>query len=522
MEMTVQELYSAACEQHKIKNYDAVFKILDEIKRRDPKFKEAYYLEAWTWNCLGNSVKQYYALEKILPLLDFAAPEEKNFATNVLSHIGEACVALGLLKEAKEFFVLVVKMFNSPDTGLVTSNLIFCENSFEDSSPDSFRALYEEYKKVLADIKPYPKKFYAHKKIRVGFLSADFRNHPVINQSWSLLTKLDKNLFDVYFYSNVKKPDAVTEYLRKTAGTWRDILNLTDKVAAKLIRDDEIDILFDMDGHMGNNRLRVAAYCPASVQISGIDYMNSTGLECFDYFLSDETCAGDENFFTEKVLRLPHCLVCYEPSTKLEPAAAPPCLKNNFVTFGSFNKFRKITDAMWNAWKKILDAVPNSRLLLKDDLFATVDGKNFVSNKLKSFGFDLNRVEMRPRTSTYLVEYGDMDIALDTFPYNGGVTTCEALYMGVPVVSLYGTRHGARVGLSFLKNVGLDELAVDSYEKYIERAVGLAGDWELLTLLRRNLRTMMKKSPLMDSANYLREIQAAFIKILSDERNANA
>ncbi|MBQ3451203.1 MAG: hypothetical protein IJG32_02935, partial [Selenomonadaceae bacterium] len=134
MEKTVQELYSAACEQHKIKNYDAVFKILDEIKRRDPKFKRAYYLEAWTWERLSNSVKQYYALEKILPLLDFAAPEEKKFATNVLLHIGEACWALGLLKEAKEFFTLVIKMFNPPDIEHIISNLIFIENAFEDSS----------------------------------------------------------------------------------------------------------------------------------------------------------------------------------------------------------------------------------------------------------------------------------------------------------------------------------------------------------------------------------------------------
>ena len=515
MEKTVQELYSAACEQHKIKNYDAVFKILDEIKRRDPKFKRAYYLEAWTWERLSNSVKQYYALEKILPLLDFAAPEEKKFATNVLLHIGEACWALGLLKEAKEFFTLVIKMFNPPDIEHIISNLIFIENAFEDSSPDSFRTLYDEYKKILADIKPYPKKFYAHKKIRVGFLSADFIQHPVINHSWTLLTKLDKNLFDTYLYSNVKNPDVVTEYLRKTAGIWRDIHALTDEVAAKLIRDDEIDILFDLSGHTGNNRLRVAAYRPASVQVSGVGYMNSTGLECFDYFFTNEICAGDENFFTEKVIKLPHSLGCYEPSTKLEPAAAPPCLKNNFVTFGSFNRFDKMTDSILATWKKILDAVPNSCLILKDKLFATADGKNFVVNNLKSFGFDVARVELRPFTANHLVEYGDVDIALDTFPYTGGATTCEALYMGVPVVSLYGARHGTRISLSFLKGVGLNELAVDSYEKYIERAVALAGDWELLTILRRNLRTMMKNSPLMDSANYLREIQAAFIKILT-------
>ena len=168
--------------------------------------------------------------------------------------------------------------------------------------------------------------------------------------------------------------------------------------------------------------------------------------------------------------------------------------------------------------EKILDEVPNSHLLLKHKIFGNADGKKFVSERLKSFGFDLARVEMRPYTANHLVEYGDIDIALDTFPYTGGVTTCEALYMGVPVISLYGLRHGTRFGLSILKNIGIGELAVNSYDEYINRAVALAGDWELLTILRKNLRGMMKKSPLMNSASYVREVEAAFIKILNDER----
>ena len=171
---------------------------------------------------------------------------------------------------------------------------------------------------------------------------------------------------------------------------------------------------------------------------------------------------------------------------------------------------------MFAAWQKILDAVPNSRLILKNQLAKTDSGKEFISNRLKRMGIDVARVEMRGYTEKYIHEYNDVDIALDTFPYTGGVTTCEALFMGVPVVSLYGDRHGSRFGLSILKNVGLDELAVNSYEDYINRAIGLANDWELLTILRKNLRGMMKKSPLMDSANYMREIQAAFIKIMRD------
>ena len=250
--------------------------------------------------------------------------------------------------------------------------------------------------------------------------------------------------------------------------------------------------------------------------------MNSTGMDFFDYFLSDVYCAGNEEamkeYFSEKIIKLPHSHICYEPSTKLEPAEFPPCLKNGFVTFGNFNKFGKITDSILIAWKKILDAVPNSRLILKNKIISSDDGKTFIRNRLKRFDFDLSRVEMRPYTNTWIREYDDVDIALDTFPYTGGVTTCEALYMGVLVISLYGDRHGSRFGLSILKNVGLDELAVDSYDKYINLAVALANDWETIEFFRKNLRTMMKKSPLMNSINYLHEIQTAFIKILDDER----
>ena len=337
-----------------------------------------------------------------------------------------------------------------------------------------------------------------------------------------MFINLDKNLFETCYYSNTETPDELTEHLRSTAYIWRDIRKLTDEEAAKIIRDDEIDILFDLSGHTSDNRLPVAAYRPASVQISGIGYIASTGLDCFDYFLSDIHCAANETamseYFTEKIIKMPHSHICYELTQKIEPAYYPPCIKNKFVTFGSFNQFRKMTDSMLTAWKKILDAVSNSRLLLKHKIFNTADGKNFVCERLKNLGFDLARVEMRGFSKNHLAEYADIDIALDTFPYTGGVTTCEAIYMGVPVISLYGDRHGTRFGLSILNNVGLYELAVDSYDEYIKRAVALAGDWELLTILRRTLRTMMKKSPLMDSEGYVRDIEKAFVKILNDER----
>ena len=475
-------------------------------------------LEAYIWRDRGNVVKEFNALSEIIPLLVLSNAEQKDLAAYALSLFARVCRLLELGEEVVNLYVFVAKiMKNSAGACEALSNAIFTATFIENFSADDFQKLYAEYKKYLSDIAPYPKKFYAHKKIRVGFLSADFCIHPVMNWAWALIHDLNKNFFTTYCYSSVQKPDIVTEHIRATVENWRDILKLEDAQAAELIRGDEIDILFDMSGHTSGNRLRVAAYHPATVQMSGIGFLTSTGLDCFDYFLTDETCAGDEKYFTEKLLRLPSSHFCYEPS-KIPEIYDPPCLRNGYVTFGCFNKYCKITDSILTAWKKILDAVPNSRLILKNFILNNDDGKNFVVNRLKNVYIDTSRVELRGQTANHPADYNDVDIALDTFPYTGCVTTCEALFMGVPVVSLHGDRMGTRVGLSILKNIGLEELAVNSYDEYINRAVSLAGDWELLKILRKNLRGMMTKSPLMDAKNYLREVETAFKKILRDAR----
>ncbi|MBD3878143.1 MAG: hypothetical protein SR1Q5_00440 [Quinella sp. 1Q5] len=499
-------------------------KIVDKVKAAAPHWDKPLLLEAYIRRDQIEYTKSLALLKKLLPRLKASSPEERDVAADAYSCLGSNNKFLGRPKEAVQAFRLSASLSNSNKKACgEISNALFAASSVENFSAADFQELYAEYKKYLADIVPYPKKFYDHEKIRVGFISANFQWNVVMSWSWYFFNgTFDNKAFTVYCYSNVKEPDKVTELFRKVVEHWRDIQNLTDKEAAKLIQDDEIDILFDLDGHTQNNRLRVAAYRPASVQISGIGYMNSTGLDCFDYFLSDVYCAGDESYFTEKLIVLPHSHICYEsPIKNLEPAAAPPCLRNNFVTFGCFNNFAKVTDSILIAWKRILDAVPNSRLLLKHLIFMNDDGRKFVSERMKSLGFDLSRVEMRAFSkSHHLVEYGDMDIALDTFPYTGGVTTCEALFMGVPVVSLYGDRHGTRFGLSLLSNAGLGELAVASYDDYVGRAVMLANDWELLAIFRKNLRVMVKKSLLMDSERYIREVEQAFIKVLNEARQA--
>lgn len=517
--MNIQEMQSKAAKLSKEKKYDAALKILEKIKSVAPNYQKAHYLEASIWNARKNCVKEYYALKRILPLLDFSSPEGKNFAMKIFALISKASGLLALNEDALKYSSSSLDLEGTEKIPLnAITNAFYVANVSEHFSVADLHAFRDRFKKYLTD-SPFPRQFYNHEKIRIGFISGDFHFHPVMNWSWPLMTKLDKNLFELYCYSNDKSKDKINKYLRTIIKNWRDIYNLTDEAAAKLIRDDEIDILFDLSGHTAGSRLPVMAYRPASVQIVGVGDIFSTGFDCVDYFLSDVYCAGDEKFFTEKVLKLPHSHICYRPTDTMEPADEPPCIKNGFVTFGTFNQFQKITDSILIAWQQILYTVPNSRLILKNKIVGMDGGKDFILKRLKNFGFDLSRVELRGFSKrNHLAEYNDVDIALDTFPYTGGVTTCEALYMGVPVISLYGKRHGPRFGLSILKNIGLDGLAVNSYQSYVERAISLASDWELLKILKKNLRTMMTKSPLMDSAGYIHEIQQAFIEVLNEAR----
>ena len=517
--MEVWDIYAEAVEEYKAKNFDAALKFLDEIKKIAPGYRKAHMLEAYIWRDCNNNVKIFDALNRLMPLLNPADPDQEGMISYSLSLFAGACRELGLQEESVKFAVLSAERFkDNHDSCDEQGNAIFAAALAENFSAADFQKLYDKYEEYLSDIVPYPKKFYAHEKIRVGFLSGDFRVHPVMKWAWALIYKLDKNFFTTYCYSARKEYDAITKYVSATVENWRDISSLEDAQAAELIRSDEIDILFDLSGHTSGNRLRVAAYRPATVQISGIGFINSTGLKCFDYFLSDVYCAGNsEKYFTEKLLCLPHSHICFEPSERPEIGGVPS-LRKNFVTFSCFNQYGKITDSILIAWKKILDAVPNSRLILKNKLLSNDDGKNFFSKRLKNLGIDIERIDLRGTSADYLRQYDDVDIALDTFPYTGGVTTCEALYMGVPVVSLYGEKHGTRIGYSILKNVGLDELAVNSYDDYISRAIMLTGDKELLKILRKNLRGMMTKSPLMNSEIYIRDVQEAFIKILRDNR----
>lgn len=498
-----------ALHAYRSRNFSAALELLAEFNKFAPNWAKAILLEAYIRRDQERYLTEIAVLEKFFQFADLA--QDKILVIDAFNMLGSAYRNLGLSRRAIEFFLNSAQIATDR-TEICTqlSNAIFAASDVENFTAAEFAQLYAEYQNVFADITPYEKISYNHKKLRVGYVSGDFCQHPAMFFAYNLVTGHNKNLFDVYCYAAAAHNDSVTENIKNSVTAWREIAELSDLDAAKLIRADEIDILFDLSGHSAGNRLPIFAYRPAAVQISGLGYMNSTGLHCVDYFLSDVNCAADSSYFTENIIAMDNSHFCYAPLKNFPEIRRQ---KNKSVTFGCFNNFSKVTDSILKAWREILRAVPKSRLILKHKIFDTPECREFVSERLKNLGLNLDQIEMRGLSANYLDQYNEIDIALDTAPYNGGVTTCEALNMGVPVVTLRGDRHGSRIAYSILKNVGVENLAVSNLDEYVKRAVALAGDKKYLKFLHKNLREMFRNSSLMDAKNYVREVEEIYLQI---------
>ena len=374
--------------------------------------------------------------------------------------------------------------------------------------------LYERF--FSGRIRQYTHQKRNRTKLRIGYLSPDYRQHIIAYFAIQMFACRNPERFEVIGYDLANSQDAAAKQLQTLSDGWHHIDGLTARQAAQKIYEDQIDILFDLAGHSeGGETLQIAAYKPAPVQISGIGYMSTTGLQAIDYFLTDvycDPCGTNDAYFSEKLLRLPHSHFCYTPQQKAF-FSLPEYQVRVPVVFGSFNNFSKITDSMLRVWGEILQRVPQSRLLLKNSRPMSLRERSQLRKRAELAGIDGRRLEIRACSNDYLMEYPEVDIALDTYPYPGGGTTCEALYMGVPVITLEGERHGARFGYSLLRNVGIAELSARDLSEYRDKAVALAGDAVLLKLLHDNLRTMMKDSPVMDGKNYIRELEEAYENI---------
>ncbi|HTU26020.1 MAG TPA: tetratricopeptide repeat protein [Pirellulales bacterium] len=342
-------------------------------------------------------------------------------------------------------------------------------------------------------------------RLRIGFLSPDLACHPVGFFLIPLLEHLPHDLAEATCYSDRSRKDAITRRLA-AASRWRDVKPLEDERLYELIREDQIDILFDLAGHTAHNRLPLFVRRPAPMQITWAGYVGTTGMAEMDYLLADRhhTPPGVEPLYTERILRMPHGYICYEPPAYAPPVGPLPAASNGFVTFGSFNNPRKMSGSTLCAWAKILQRLPDSRLVLKYHRFDSASVARRIREAFADQGIDDSRLDLQGKSphDALFAQYNRIDIALDPMPYCGGLTTCEAAWMGVPVVTCPGETFASRHSLSHLSTVGVTELVADDEHDYVERAVALAGDLPRLALLRASLRERMAASKLCDAETF--------------------
>ncbi len=401
---------------------------------------------------------------------------------------------------------------------------LFSLNFIEDTDPAAAMAEHRTWARRHADpltraADPVAAERSPERPLRVGYVSGDFRAHPTASFVGPLLRHHDRSSFDIYCYDNSPAPDAMSASLRQSPATWRNIRGMGDDEVARLIRGDGVDILVDLAGHTAHNRLMVFARKPAPLQIGYLGYLATTGLRALDYRLTDAVAdppAEADPFHSEALLRLPDTQWCWEPPHIAPPVAAPPSGRHGHVRFGSFTQFAKLTDSMLDTWAQLLLAVPESRLCM-----VGVPGRTAAKTilaKLAASGVPGRRVEIAARLDyrEYLAAVSEADVALDAFPYNGATTTCEALWMGVPVVSRAGRLGPARSGASILRVTGLGELVADSARSYIEIAVRLARDPVRLELLRNGMRARMLASPLMNGARFTKDLEKLYRKAWGD------
>jgi predicted O-linked N-acetylglucosamine transferase (SPINDLY family) len=351
---------------------------------------------------------------------------------------------------------------------------------------------------------------------RVGLVSADFKSHPTAYLALRGLEAVDRNELELVYYSDVAKADVFTERFQKTATLWRNTFGMTDEELAAQIRRDEVDILLDLMGHVGK-RLLVFARRPAPLQGSWLGYVGTTGLRAMDFLLADRfhVRAGEETFYTERVVRLPNDYICFSPPDYCPEVGPSPALANGFVTFGCFNSPVKYSARILEAWATVLRRVSSARLLLK---YAGLDDrlvqKKIVARLIEN-GVEAERIlfEGKSQHAAHLAAYHRVDVALDTQPYSGGLTTCDALWMGVPVMTCPGNRFEGRHSTSHLMNSGNEPFIGENLEQYVELAVTWASRIEELAIIRAGLREQVAKSPLCDA----KQFAVDFVRTLGEE-----
>jgi predicted O-linked N-acetylglucosamine transferase (SPINDLY family) len=357
------------------------------------------------------------------------------------------------------------------------------------------------------------------RRLRVGYVSADLWRHSVAHFIEPILLAHDRAVVEVFCYSTGAVRDAVTERLERLADHWVNARALNDAALAARIRTDRIDVLVDLSGHTAGHRLKVFAQKPAPVQITWIGFLGTTGLSTIDCRFSDSVAdpsGSADEVFSERLIRLQGSCLCYAPPEAAPAVAPPPAESQGYVTYGSFNVPAKHNGQVIELWASVLRAAPAARILLKGRGVDRGRLREATRAAFAAAGVAAERVLLRPTDRDqmdHLQHYNQVDVALDPFPYNGVTTTCDALWMGVPVVTLRGERHSSRICASILTNAGLPELVADTTSAYQAMALKLGADVERLAKLRAGMRDRLRGSRLMDAIGVTLEVEASYRRL---------
>jgi protein O-GlcNAc transferase len=433
----------------------------------------------------------------------------------VHNNLGNIQMKSGLLDEALASYRTSLQL--RPDDAVHRSNLVY--NLHYHPSYDA-RAILEEARGWdVRHGQPLAPKVAAHdrdrtpdRRLRVGYVSPDFRHHCQSFFLFPLLAHHDHESFEIFCYSDVTQPDEFTQRLLGYADQWRSIVAMDSGTAAARIREDRIDILVDLTMHMERNRLRVFARKPAPIQISWLAYPGTTGMRAIDYRVTDpflDPVGSDTTVYAETSLRLADTFWCYHPLTSEETVSPLPARSNGHIRFGCLNNFCKVNEAVIALWARVLRAVAGSKLVL---LAPQGQARRRTLTKFEQQGISADRIELVGQQGrlAYLATYRGIDVCLDTFPYNGHTTSLDAFWMGVPVVTLAGRTVAGRAGLCQAMNLGLPELVARTPDEYVTIVAGLCRDLDRLGELRAGLRARMEASPLMDAPRFARNLEAAY------------
>jgi predicted O-linked N-acetylglucosamine transferase (SPINDLY family) len=487
-------------------NYQRSVEVLERCLKLKPDFAEAYNNLGLAQNRMGKfdeSVASYEACLRLKP--DMMAG---------LGGIALSLMALGRHAEAIPYFKKC--MARDPKQSSMYSNMLFSLHSVADLTAEE---IYQEHLTWArhnatppAEVRPYANVVDPQRRLRIGYVSADFREHVMGWFIEPILAARDRANFEVYLYANQKANDTGTERIAALADQWRSLYNVADDAAEEMIRTDQIDLLVDLGNHTADNRLSLFGRKPAPVQATLLGLQFTTGTTAIDYRITDAGCdppGMTEAINSEQLYRLPEISLCYKNPLGLAVNDLP-ALALDRVTFGSFNTFNKITDAAIAVWSKILRRLPTARLLLLAHISPQADRR--LLEKFASHGIEADRLLLMGKMGRveYQRLYHQVDIALDPFPYTGYFTSCDAMWMGVPLVTLAGRSGMARQGASLLAHLGLPDLIASTPEEYADKAVELARDLPRLVHLRTTLRDRMSHSTLMNPARYTRQLEEAY------------